>query len=51
LVQIIETLEGAFLPFRRRVNVRSENRHAAMTRDLFNREGICAGFTEPRQKV
>ena len=50
MVQISETLEGAFLAFRCRVNVALRNRHAAMTRDLLDSEGVCASFTKPSQK-
>jgi hypothetical protein len=50
LIHISETLEGASLAFRRWVNVTFRNRHAAMTRDLLNREGVCTSLTESRQK-
>ena len=50
MVQISETLEGALLTFRCRVDVAFRNRYAAMTRDLLDSEGICASFTKPGQK-
>ena len=34
----------------RRVNMAFGNCYAAMTRDLLNREGVCASLTEPSQK-
>jgi len=50
MVQISETLEGAFPAFRCRVNVVLLDPHTAITRDLLDSEGICASFTKPGQK-